>query len=78
LQESPETLTWLLLRQEFAALQRSLSPFRGFNEAIFFFEVMRHNILNNFVGIDALLGSKLRQPNLHIRWELDFHGLKIR
>jgi len=55
------------------------SPIRSVTtDQRFFFEVTRHNILNNFVGIDALLGSKLRHPNLHIRWELAFHGLKIR
>ena len=66
------------MRQKFAPLQSGLAPFHGFDEAVFFLEVTRYNILHNLIEVAALLGRSLRELRLQVGVEMNFHALKIR
>jgi hypothetical protein len=78
LEKSPQTLAYLFVREIFTALQGSLAPFHGRDEAIFFLEVARYDVLHCFIQFDALLRRSLHEASLEVGLELDFHGLKIR
>lgn len=78
LEEAPQPLAYLLMRQEFAALQGGFTPLHGFHETILFFEVAYNNILHNLIRVNAFLGRALREPGFQVGCKLNFHGFKIR
>lgn len=64
------------MRQKIASVQSGLAPFDGFNEAVFFLEVKRTDILHNLNGVAALLGGSLRKLRLQVGVEVNFHAPK--
>src|SRR5579872_5896211 len=66
------------MRQKFAPRQCGLAPFDGFDEAVFFLEVTRNNILHSLIELAALLGRSLRELRLQVGVEMNFPALKIR
>jgi hypothetical protein len=77
LKEPAKTFAYLLMGKEFAVVQRGLASLYGFNEAIFFGEVARHNILDNFAEVAPMFAGTLREARFEIRSEVDFHSLTI-
>lgn len=77
LKEPAKTFAYLLMSKEFAAVQGRLASLHRFNEAIFFGEVARHNILDNFAEVAPMFAGTLREARLEIRSEVNFHSLTI-
>jgi hypothetical protein len=53
-----------------------LAPLHGFDKAVFFFEVMFHNILHPLVGLAPLLGRPLGESGFEKGIEVYFHALQ--
>ena len=61
------------MRKVFTALQSILAPLHGFDKAVFFVEVTRHNILHKLMGLTTLLDRSLGEPGFEIGVEMYFH-----
>jgi hypothetical protein len=58
-----------------ASLQSFLASLYGLNEAGFFFEIARKNVLHQFVRIEALLGGGVCELRFEFGGEMHFHRL---
>ncbi len=68
-----ESLSRLLVREIFAALQGCLAKLNGFNKAGFFSEIPADSLLRKRVCVTASMGGKFRKLVLLFRREVYFH-----
>ena len=72
-QKSLDEMAGLLVREIFASLQGFLAAPYGLGEAGFFLEIARNDILQQLVGIAALLSCGVRQLRFKFRRKMHFH-----
>jgi hypothetical protein len=58
----------------FAAFEGVLAALHGFDEAGFFFEIVRKNVLHQLIGIAALFGGGVRQLRFQFSGDMQFYG----
>jgi hypothetical protein len=65
------------MREVLAAMQGFLATPYRVSEAAFLVEIPRHDLLNQLVGVTALLSGRLRQPRFLPGCEMHFHDAQI-
>ncbi len=60
--------------EKFALLQCDLAALHGLDEADFFIEIARNDVLHELVGIAALAGGGVSQLGFEFRCEVYFHA----
>jgi hypothetical protein len=61
MEQAVESLSHLLVRQIFPALQGRFAQLDGFNQAVFFRETEADNLLRERISVTAALGGKFRK-----------------
>jgi hypothetical protein len=73
MEQPVESLSRLLVREVFAAIQGLLAKLNRFNEAGFFREIPADSLLRERIRVTASMGGKFRKLVLLFRREVYFH-----
>ena len=73
MEQPVESLSRLLVREVFAAIQGLLAKLNRFNEAGFFREIPADSLLRERICVTASMGGKFRKLVLLFRREVYFH-----
>jgi hypothetical protein len=73
MEQPVESLSRLLVREIFSALQGLLAKLNRFNEAGFFREIPADSLLREHICVTASMGGKFRKLVLLFRREVYFH-----